>query len=73
MKSAYNDDLENTAQSQLEHLKFAAAFVAKQQQTQVLHSALTRTISIPAGRVVGGHRKLERTQSEPLPQPNASR
>ena len=76
MKSAYssNDDLLNNGQSQLEHLKFAAAFVAQQQQQQLLHNALTRTVSIPA-RVIGGHRKLERTQSEPLPQVqvNASR
>lgn len=74
MKSAFNDDLQSNGQSQLEHLKFAAAFVAnQQQQQQLLHCTLTRTVSIPAGRVVGGHRKLERTQSEPLPQVNASR
>lgn len=65
----------------------AAAMVAQHQQQQhqkmLLHNALTRAASHPqGGNVVSlvnsfienlGHRKLERTQSEPLPQVNTSR
>ncbi|KAG4066728.1 hypothetical protein HA402_012795 [Bradysia odoriphaga] len=65
----------------------AAAIVAQQQHNQqkfMLHSALSRAASHPQGNVVSfvnslienlgqGHRKLERTQSEPLPQANTSR
>lgn len=66
----------------------AAAMVAQHQQQQhqklLLHTALTRAVSNPnnGNNVVSlvnslienlGHRKLERTQSEPLPQVNTSR
>lgn len=63
----------------------AALMAAQQnQQKMLLHSALTRAVSHPQGNnnVVSlvnslienlGHRKLERTQSEPLPQVNTSR
>jgi hypothetical protein len=58
-----------------------------QSQTKImLHNALTRAASHPTGnvdtlmnslseilRASTGHRKLERTQSEPLPQVNTSR
>jgi len=61
------------------------AIVAQQQnQHKLLHNALSRAVSYPqGGNVVSlmntliemgqGHRKLERTQSEPLPQANTSR
>ncbi|KAJ6636035.1 Protein TIS11 [Pseudolycoriella hygida] len=64
----------------------AAAIVAQQQNHQkfMLHNALSRAASHPQGSVASfvnsiienlgqGHRKLERTQSEPLPQANTSR
>lgn len=63
-------------QNQLAHLQ-------QQEQKMLLHNALTRTVSHQPGTndVVTlmntlmdmGHRKLERTQSEPLPQVNTSR
>lgn len=63
------------------------AVIQQQQQHKMLHNALTRTIShqptsadlqllqsnldaVPSAEC---HRKLERTQSEPAPQVNASR
>ncbi|XP_063708589.1 protein TIS11 [Culicoides brevitarsis] len=58
---------------------------AAQQQKMLLHNALTRAVSHPVGgqqavqlltsisEILGSHKKLERTQSEPLPQLNTSR
>uniref|UniRef100_A0A336LMK7 CSON001348 protein n=1 Tax=Culicoides sonorensis TaxID=179676 RepID=A0A336LMK7_CULSO len=71
----------NSAQQQLT----AAQVSAAQQQKMLLHSALTRAVSHPVGgqqavqllnsinEILGTHKKLERTQSEPLPQLNTSR
>lgn len=60
-----------------------AVLQQQQQQKILLHNALSRTVSHQPGAndVVSlmntlmdfGHRKLERTQSEPLPQVNTSR
>lgn len=62
----------------------ALSVVQQAQQQQLLHSALTRAVSQPVGgqqavqllnsiNEILGHKKLERTQSEPLPQLNTSR
>lgn len=63
----------------------ALSAVQQAQQQQLLHSALTRAVSQPVGgqqttvqllhsiSEMLGHKKLERTQSEPLPQLNTSR
>lgn len=62
----------------------AAALAQHNQQKFLIHNALSRAVSHPQGNVVSlvnslienfgqGHRKLERTQSEPLPQANTSR
>ena len=79
-----NQQLQTTMLQQ--QISAAAAVIAQHQQQQqkmLLHSALTRAVSHPQGGNVAslvnsiienfGHRKLERTQSEPLPQVNASR
>lgn len=75
-----------TAQQQQQQQQLSAAQVAAaQQQKMLLHSALTRAVSHPVGgqqavqllnsinEILGSHKKLERTQSEPLPQLNTSR
>lgn len=62
----------------------ALSAVQQAQQQQLLHNALTRAVSQPVGgqqavqllnsiNEILGHKKLERTQSEPLPQLNTSR
>lgn len=65
------------------HNQLAVLQQQQQQQKLILHNALSRTVSHQPGAndVVSlmntlmdfGHRKLERTQSEPLPQLNTSR